>query len=109
MGDKSEVLEKALEKQQEQQEEIGILKSKLKSANKTVEEKQKLEKDLKDLEKENLISEENLIGGDLLDYIGDNFNELLKEFINSDMENVEPLDDSFDDLYKAIEERLCND
>jgi TPP-dependent pyruvate/acetoin dehydrogenase alpha subunit len=57
----------------------------------------------KDLEKE------NLIGGDLLDYIGDNFNELLKEFINSDMENVEPLDDSFDDLYKAIEERLCND
>ena len=57
----------------------------------------------KDLEKE------NLIGGDLLDYIGDNFNELLKEFINSDMENVEPLDDSFDNLYKAIEERLCND
>ena len=57
----------------------------------------------KDLEKE------NLIGGDLLDYIGDNFNELLKEFINLDMENVEPLDDSFDDLYKAIEERLCND
>lgn len=57
----------------------------------------------KDLEKE------NLIGGDLLDYIGDNFNELLKEFTNSDMENVEPLDDSFDDLYKAIEERLCND
>lgn len=57
----------------------------------------------KDLEKE------NLIGGDLLDYIGDNFNELLKEFINSDMENVEPLDTSFDDLYKAIEERLCND
>lgn len=57
----------------------------------------------KDLEKE------NLIGGDLLDYIGDNFNELLKEFINSDMENVEPLDNSFDDLYKAIEERLCND
>ena len=33
----------------------------------------------KDLEKE------NLIGGDLLYYIGDNFNELLKEFINSDM------------------------
>lgn len=63
----------------------------------------------KDLEKENLIGEENLIGGDLLDYIGDNFNELLKEFINLDMENVEPLDDSFDDLYKAIEERLCND
>lgn len=57
----------------------------------------------KDLEKE------NRIGGDLLDYIGDNFNELLKEFINSDMENVEPLDNSFDDLYKAIEERLCND
>lgn len=57
----------------------------------------------KDLEKE------NLIGGDLLDYIGDNFNELLKEFINSDMENIEPLDNSFDDLYKAIEERLCND
>lgn len=57
----------------------------------------------KDLEKE------NLIGGDLLYYIGDNFNELLKEFINSDMENVEPLDNSFDDLYKAIEERLCND
>lgn len=57
----------------------------------------------KDLEKE------NLIGGDLLYYIGDNFNELLKEFINLDMENVEPLDNSFDDLYKAIEERLCND
>lgn len=57
----------------------------------------------KDLEKE------NLIGGDLLDYIGDNFNELLKEFINSDMENIEPLDNSFDDLYKAVEERLCND
>ena len=57
----------------------------------------------KDLEKE------NFIGGDLLYYIGDNFNELLKEFINLDMENVEPLDNSFDDLYKAIEERLCND
>lgn len=57
----------------------------------------------KDLEKG------KFIGGDLLVYIGDNFNELLKEFINSDMENVEPLDSSFDDLYEAIEERLCND
>nr|WP_243687949.1 hypothetical protein [Methanobacterium formicicum] len=53
-------MEKALEKQQEQQEEIGILKSKLKSANKTVEEKQKLEKDLKDLEKEKKDNEKKI-------------------------------------------------
>ncbi len=51
LGDKSEVLEKALEKQQEQQEEIGILKSQLKNANKTVEEKKQLEQDLKEAEK----------------------------------------------------------
>jgi DNA repair exonuclease SbcCD ATPase subunit len=60
LGDKSEVLEKALEKQQEQQEEIGILKSKLNSANKTVEEKQKLEKELKELEKEKKDNEKKI-------------------------------------------------
>lgn len=60
LGDKSEVLEAALKKQQEQQEEIGVLKSKLKTSNKSVEEKQELEKKLKEAEKEKKETEKEI-------------------------------------------------
>jgi len=98
LGDKSEVLEKALEKQQEQQEEIGILKSKLKSANKTVEEKQKLEKDLKDLEKEKKDNEKKI--KDLEDKAkkydkleGKKKEKLIKELAGDDEELKKELED----------------
>ena len=60
LGDKSEVLERAIEKQQEQQEEIGILKSQLKNANKSVEEKNDLETKIKDIEKEKKDNEKKI-------------------------------------------------
>lgn len=98
LGDKSEVLERALEKQQEQQEEIGILKSKLKSANKTVEEKQKLEKDLKDLEKEKKDNEKKI--KDLEDKAkkydeleGKKKEKLIKELAGDDEELKKELED----------------
>lgn len=60
LGDKSEVLEAALKKQQEQQEEIGILKSQLKNANKSVEDKKELENKIKELENKEKESEKEI-------------------------------------------------
>jgi DNA repair exonuclease SbcCD ATPase subunit len=98
LGDKSEVLEKALEKQQEQQEEIGILKSKLKSANKTVEEKQQLEKDLKEAEKKQKENEDKI--KDLEDKAkkydeleGQKKETLIKELAGDDEELKKELED----------------
>jgi DNA repair exonuclease SbcCD ATPase subunit len=98
LGDKSEVLEKALEKQQEQQEEIGILKSKLKSANKTVEEKQQLEKDLKEAEKKQKENEDKI--KDLEDkakkydeFEGKKKEKLIKELAGDDEELKTELED----------------
>ncbi len=98
LGDKSEVLEKALEKQQQQQEEIGILKSQLKNANKTVEEKQQLEKDLKEAEKEKQQNEDKIKdleekANKYDESVGKKKEKLVKELAGEDEELTKELED----------------